>query len=392
MHESGSELDDLTVHGETSVGWCEKTRPNETVDAEGVINPANRSFGVEDPRAPAERVFDHPEVVELRDYLARHNGIRGLDICEPHEIDRAVRIFHRDGFVVVNQLLEAGALERFRAGSTRVLREILERPGPDGRKYLTESFRLPHRYSYGTASASRQLLHDPAWASMVDLPATTPILAAIFGSMDYQVLGAGGDLCLPGAIEYQHLHADVNEASELPSARVAQAESMGIEINRTDDGAIDLATQRLIVERTPPIVTINFFMSDLTALNGPIRQIPGTHASAAKPPAPIDEPEWMRLSTLVGGLAGGGVIRDNRAWHGATPNVSKEVRSMPNVEYGAPWLGDSWSSKTMPHEVFEALSPHAQHLARHVVAEPGVWPTGAGVMHPLHAGRQRAKQ
>ena len=387
-----NELDQLTVHGETPVGWCAATRPNETVDADGVINPPDRTFGVADPRAPAERIYDHPEVVALREHLAEHNGVRGLEICEPSEIERAVRIFRRDGFVVVNNLLDEAALERFREGSTRVLREILEHPGPDGRKYITESSRLPHRYSYGTSSASRQLLHDPVWASMIDLPKTTPILAAIFGSMDYQVLGAGGDLCLPGAIEYQHLHGDVDEACDLPESRVAQAEAMGIEIERDDSGAIPLKTQRFIVERTPPLVTINFFMSDLTALNGPIRQIPGTHGMSMKPPAPIDEPEWMRLSTLVGGLAGGGVFRDNRAWHGATPNVSREVRSMPNVEYGAPWLGDSWAAKTMPVEVFDTLSEHARQLARHVVADLGVWPAGAGVMHPLRSDRQRAKE
>lgn len=98
----------------------------------------------------------------------------------------------------------------------------------------------------------------------------------------------------------------------------------------------------------------------------------------------------MRLSTLVGGLAGGGVFRDNRAWHGATPNVSHEVRSMPNVEYGAPWLGDSWAAKTMPLEVFETLSDHARHLARHVVADAGIWPAGRG--HAPLAGGPGTRQ
>ena len=45
-----------------------------------------------------------------------------------------------------------------------------------------------------------------AWASQIDLPTTTPILKRLFGSDDYVCHGAGGDLCLPGAVEYQHLH------------------------------------------------------------------------------------------------------------------------------------------------------------------------------------------
>jgi hypothetical protein len=36
---------------------------------------------------------------------------------------------------------------------------------------------------------------------LIDLPTTTPIVTAIFGSPNY-VLG-GGDMVLPGAIEYR---------------------------------------------------------------------------------------------------------------------------------------------------------------------------------------------
>ena len=40
-------------------------------------------------------------VNETRDYLAANNGIRGLERLQPNDIDDAVRIFYRDGFVVV---------------------------------------------------------------------------------------------------------------------------------------------------------------------------------------------------------------------------------------------------------------------------------------------------
>ena len=67
---------------------------------------------------------------------------------------------------------------------------------------------------------------------MVDLPATTPILAEIFGSPGYICVGSGGDLCLPGAIEYQHLHADGRESHEMPASRLRQAESLGVELSQ----------------------------------------------------------------------------------------------------------------------------------------------------------------
>lgn len=224
---------------------------------------------------------------------------------------------------------------------------------------------------------------------MIELPTTRPILEAIFGSRDYRALGAGGDLCLPGAIEYQHLHADIEDDQQIDAGRIRQARQLGIGVP-DDPRELDVRTARMILERTPPLVTINFLMTDLTWENGPIRQIPGTHASVQNPPSTRWEPDWMKTSTLVGARAGDGVFRDNRAWHGATPNLSREIRAMPNVEYGPPWF-TGWLDKTMPHDVWKRLSPYAQHLARDVVCEPGVWPAGAGVMHPLADERRRAK-
>ena len=323
----------LKVTGETDIGWCAATPPNETSDEDGRPLVRTAGFTAADPRAPARRVYDDPEVKALREHLRRENGLRGLEIVGPEEIERAKRIFFRDGFVVVRDLLDADMLATMREASARVLQHILDVEGFGGRKYLTETGRLPHRYSYGTASASRQLLHEPEWARMVDLATTTPILTALFGGDDYWVVGAGGDLCLPGAIEYQTLHADARETFEISAARLAQAQRMGIEL-RTVPGSDSLTdrTRHLIFERTPPRVTINFLMSDLTVENGPIRQIPGTQTLPSSPPTQADEPEWMRLSTLVGAPAGAGVFRDPRAWHGATPNVCREIRAMPNVE------------------------------------------------------------
>ena len=345
-----------------------------------------------DPYAPNARAYDSPEVVELREYLKANNGITGLDICEPHELDRIASVFFRDGFVVVANILSADQLATFREGSSRILREILAYPGTDNRKYVTETGRLPHRYSYGTASASRQLLHDSVWAQMVDLPTTTPILKTLFGSNDYAVIGAGGDLCLPGAIEYQHLHRDIQESFALSDKRLKQATQLGLKFQAETAEQLSLKEQRMVTDFTPPLITINFLMSDLTYENGPIRQIPGTHTSTQEPPPPSAEPPWMRLSTLVGAQAGAAMFRDNRGWHGATPNLSKEIRSLPDVEYGAPWWSSEQIAKTMPFEMWMTLTEHAKHICRFVKAEPNVWPAGAGVMHPLAQGRKDAKR
>ena len=64
-------------------------------------------------------------------------------------------------------------------------------------------------------------------------------------------------------------------------------------------------------------------------------------------------------------------------------DLSNEARILPSVEYG----GGPTTPKTMPHEIWETLSDHAKHLCRWVKCEPGVWPPGAGVNHPLADAR-----
>ena len=383
------ELDSLEVHGPTRVGWDVNTAPNEYVDEYGHLVPEATHYGERDPYVPPSRAFDDPKVVELRDYLRKYNGIHDLEICDPNEVDRIARIFHRDGFVVVRDLLDHELLRSMREVCARYLREILAFEGREGQRYMQESGRLPHRYCYGTTSASRQMMHDPVWVRMIDMPTTTPILEKIFGTSNYRVWGGGGDLSLPGAIEYQHLHTDGIDDQSNFADRIEAAHSKGLDlpVDATFQ-ALDFRTQRKVMDYANPGVTINFLMCDQTFENGPIRQIPGTHTISTPPPVPTEEPEWMRLSTLVGAPAGAGVIRDTRCWHGATPNLSREIRAMPSIEYSAGWGSGKHFLKTMPHELWETLSAHAQRITKDIKQEPGIWPYGAGYMHPL-AGELR---
>ena len=112
----------------------------------------------------------------LRDYLSAHNGIPGLEVLDSSEVDRAVRIFHRDGFVVVRDALDAQQLAFLREGVNDVVRQIValdpDRSGNRGSR----------RYSFGGSSITRSMLHRPEWQMLVDLPTVTPIVTAIFES------------------------------------------------------------------------------------------------------------------------------------------------------------------------------------------------------------------
>ena len=109
-------------------------------------------------------------------------------------------------------------------------------------------------------------------------------------------------------------------------------------------------------------------MVDFTAVNGATRQIPGTQRSQQPIPNLESEPEWMKLSAVCPAPAGSVLIRDVRAWHGGTPNLSDEVRAMPNAEFYAPWFREPMR-RSMPYHMYETLSAHGKDVCRFIVAD-----------------------
>jgi hypothetical protein len=291
---------------------------------------------------------DDPEVVALREHLLASAGLRGLEIVGADEIDRAVRIFRRDGFVVVDGLLASDQLVRLRGAVDRAVEQILalddDRRGNRG----------SHRYSFGGSSLTRSMLHVPEWQMLLELPGLAPLLTAIFGSTDYSLRAASGDFCLPGAIEYQPLHPDMGDFVSPERTRFSSfSDPRGIMTTR---------------DLPPPYVCVNFLVIDSTPVNGPTRQIPGSQHSREPIPTLEEEPEWMRLSTVSPAPAGAAMIRDVRAWHGGTPNVSDEIRAIPNLEFYAPWFREP----TLPDISYadhQRLSAHARHVTRYNVLD-----------------------
>ena len=76
----------------------------------------------------------------------------------------------------------------------------------------------------------------------------------------------------------------------------------------------------------------------------------------------------MRLSTVCPVPAGGIMVRDVRAWHGGTPNLSDATRSIPNLEFYAPWFREP-IVPGISYTDFKKLSPRAQELTKFCVAD-----------------------
>jgi len=373
------------VEALTNVGWYEDVPANGLANRPKQPGPSNTNelgLGTPEPDIQIETTPEHrnlvagdpsctgwtrrrddPGVEQLRQTLKQNNGIPDVETVAPSDVDRAVELFYRDGFVVVTDALPSSVLADLQEATNRVVSDILA-VDPNA-SIGGGAGGLPHRYSFGATSATRHRLHEPAWTAAIDLPTTTPILTAIWGSDAYVVGGGGGDLALPGAIEYQGLHSD--------NVWVEPFDPVG-----------GLTSRELPV----PVVTINFAMVDLTWENGPIRQIPGTQRSTDPIPTLADEPDWMKWSTLCPVPAGSAVFRDNRTWHGGTPNLSDHVRAFPNIEYYAPWFRSEGINRCMPHERWLELSPHGKRISRFVTCAPGEAVVGAGFTHP----RERARQ
>ena len=290
------------------------------------------------------------DLSELRNHLQAHNGLKGLEIVLPAEVERIVRLFRRDGFVVVADILNPDQIAQLAEGCDAVIKEIVAldsaRAGNRG----------SHRYSFGGSSLTRSQLHQPAWQMLLQLPSISTLLTAIFGSEHYTLRAASGDFCLPGATGYQRLHSDVRD---------------WVDDTQSPFSAFHDPHGHMTIRDLPcPYVCVNFLPQDVTRLNGPTRQIPGTQHSREPIPSLTEEPEWMRLSTVCPAPAGSILIRDVRAWHGGTPNLSDATRSIPNLEFYAPWF----SEPVVPgitRTDFNKLSARAQQLARHCVADTG---------------------
>ncbi len=298
---------------------------------------------------------DSAPVRELTAYLQDNNGLPGLEVVDPDDVDRVKELFYRDGYVVVRDALNEEQLEFLRGGVAREIAAILDHDSTRGGN------RGSHRYSFGGANLTGHLLHCPEWAMLLDLPRVTPLVTAIFDSDDYHARGGGGDFCLPGAIEYQPLHSDMSDVREFTTKSGRKLRFGSFKDPRGLMNYRDLP---------PTNVVCNFFVVDSTPLNGPIRQIAGTQNSQAPIPSLEEEPAWMKLATLCPAPAGSVVLRDMRTWHGGTPNVSDEVRAIPNVEFYAPWYIEP-QPRSVPREIYDSLSDHAKHVCRFIKAEPG---------------------
>ena len=102
----------------------------------------------------------------------------------------------------MSDALAPAQLATLRVGVDRSVAEMVADDPEMGGRLTARWGWEPGRYSFG----STRHLHEPEFCLLIDLPTTTPVVKAIYGSDDYACWGAGGDFSIAGAVEYQPLH------------------------------------------------------------------------------------------------------------------------------------------------------------------------------------------
>jgi ectoine hydroxylase-related dioxygenase (phytanoyl-CoA dioxygenase family) len=132
-------------------------------------------------------------------------------------------------------------------------------------------------------------------------------------------------------------------------------------------------------------LALNFPLVDVTAENGPLEIIRGTHM--------MSRDEGMKL--LENGKAsieaislqmGDVMIRDVRTLHRGTPNQTKEARPMVVIGYSRSWLNRPEVSIQIPRKDYNCLSAFAKNMLRNnpIVDEIDLTPKREGYTNFLY--------
>ena len=313
------------------------------------------------------RSYDDPDVVALREKLRQHNGIQGLEVLAPAEVERAAELFHRDGFVVVRDALDPAQLERMRGrGRSGARRDAGRRPDVCGRwRSRRAAAPLLVRQQLGVAA------HAPR-----------------------RRVGRPDRHADDHADPDRHLRlAELHRASAVAATSPCRAPSSTRASTPTTPGpnrtTLPVGSPRGSC-RSPRSPSTSRWSTSPARTARP-RQIPGTQNSRHPIPNLLDEPEWMKLSTVCPAPAGSAIFRDLRcvARRDAEPLAGGAGRTEHRVLRAVvPQRGRR--SFDAVRAVEDAVA-HGQRISRYVMCGKGEAVIGAGYIHPRSKMREAFK-
>jgi ectoine hydroxylase-related dioxygenase (phytanoyl-CoA dioxygenase family) len=235
-------------------------------------------------------------------------------------VDDVVATLDRDGYAVVEGLLDRNETTRVRDELSRILADV-----PTGRNEF-EGFRT--KRIYAVFAKTRAL----------DGAATHPL---VLGALD-RVLGEHFLLSAPTGIE-------------IAPGEVAQ-------VLHHDDGIYPIAQPH------PELVTnVMWAFDDFTDANGATRIVPGSHAGALREVGPATRTVAAEMP------AGSAMLYLGSVWHGGGANQTDRPRLGVAIEYIAGWLRPQETQLlAVPPATVRTLPPRLQELLGYDVYPPFV--------------------
>lgn len=236
------------------------------------------------------------------------------------ELNELVETFHREGHCILRGHFSKPLIQSWNESFQSLLHEHIEREG-------TLKNRGANRY-YVT------LPFEGMWADPVvyEDPDILAICERIVGA-DMVMCQLATDTPLLGS-EYQVLHRDAPPL--FPELRA----------------------------ETPPFqLAVNFPLVDVTAENGPFEVVRGTHQMTKEEGLRRLESGELKIEQVLL-KAGDVMIRDVRALHRGTPNLTSIPRPMAVIGFSRKWLFRPEVNIQIPRQQFEKLSERARQLLR----------------------------
>jgi ectoine hydroxylase-related dioxygenase (phytanoyl-CoA dioxygenase family) len=220
----------------------------------------------------------------------------------------------RDGFTIVENVLDASTVAALRDDVWRLERELAARPATN----LFEGVRTVRIYNL--------LAHGTIYQQ---IPVHERVLPVVEGVLDRGCLISSlSSIAIgPGEVA-QPLHAD-DQLIPLPKPHVSI------------------------------ICNTMWALTDFTIENGATRLVPGTHR-ADRSPQPFGEPAETRAAEMP---AGSVLVFDGSLWHGGGANHSTERRLGVAMNYCAGWMRQQENQQLgIPREVARGFSPRLRKL------------------------------
>lgn len=138
----------------------------------------------------------------------------------------------------------------------------------------------------------------------------------------------------------------------------------------------------LVTEGEPPtnvrlpvlFFTANYYLTDVEEPRyGPTQVIPGSHLFGATPPPVMEGTAWEEKVVSCCGRAGSVIMFNNQVWHRGGPNQSERTRYMTQVTYGRRLINHMFypfMNYQMPPHCYENANPRLKRLL-------GFLPSGA---------------